>query len=232
MPSAAHKCLVVQTSFPPDDDTDMESLSFTSDGLSLTMGSSRWRAKVVFAQIYGFRVLDELDMAEHLSGCCLADGWLFEVTSGGWKDFECTRPSFTTGRLSWVREYLLLGRDECVSVLTKEEPVVRAEVLSASLLESATLSELNTRISEVLFYQWDPIGVSGMLNARDEYDMYVPLVVGKLTGGATQQEVAALLDQIASERMGLLPDPVRAGRAAASAYEWFERLSPKRTQPT
>jgi hypothetical protein len=105
-------------------------------------------------------------------------------------------------------------------------------VLSASLLESATLSELNTRISEVLFYQWDPIGVSGMLNARDEYDMYVPLVVGKLTGGATQQEVAALLDQIASERMGLLPDPVRAGRAAASAYEWFERLSPKRTQPT
>ena len=232
MPSAPHKCLVIQTVFPPGDDTDMESLSFTSDGLTLKMASSRWRANVVFAQSYGFRVLNELEMAEHLSGCCLADGWLFEVTSGGWKDFESTRPSFTIGRLSWVREYLLIGRDKCASVLTKEEPVIFAEVPSESLFESDDLSVLNTRISEVLFYQWDPIGVSGMLNARDEYDMYVPLVVGKLTGGATQREVAALLDQIASERMGLLPDPVRAGRAAASAYEWFERLSPKRTQPT
>ncbi|MFP8780489.1 hypothetical protein [Hydrogenophaga sp. RWCD_12] len=224
MSSAAQKCHVVQTSFPPDDDTDMESLRFTPDGLSFTMVSSRWRAKVVFAQTYGFRVLDELDMAEHLSGCCLADGWLFEVACGGWKDFECTRPSFTTGRLSWVREYLVIGRDKCASVLTKEEPVVQAEVLSGSFFESDALSELNNRISEVLFYQWDPIGVSDMLNARDEYDIYVPLVVGKLTGGATQQEVAALLDQIASERMGLLADPARTGRTAALACEWFERV--------
>jgi hypothetical protein len=127
------KVLAVSTEFPPDDEADLDALTFTSDGLVVTLASPRWCAQVVFTQTYGFRVLDELDMTEFWSGCSLNDGWLFEVTSGGWKDLESTRPSFTPGRLTWVREYLVIGRDKCVSVLTKEDPIVRVETLPSSL---------------------------------------------------------------------------------------------------
>ncbi len=37
--------------------------------------------------------------------------------------------------------------------------------------------ELTSRISEVLHYTWDPIGVRGDPHARDEYDSYVPDVL-------------------------------------------------------
>ena len=36
--------------------------------------------------------------------------------------------------------------------------------------------ELYGRVGEVLHYLWDPIGVSGVPQARDEYDSYVPQV--------------------------------------------------------
>jgi hypothetical protein len=34
------------------------------------------------------------------------------------------------------------------------------------------------RIGEVLHYIWDPIGVSDQPGARDEYDSYIPYVMG------------------------------------------------------
>lgn len=142
------KVLAVSTEFPPDDEADLESLTFTSDGLVVTLASPRWCAQVVFTQTYGFRVLDELDMTEFWSGCSLNDGWLFEVTSGGWKDLESTRPSFTPGRLSWVREYLVIGRDKCVSVLTKEDLIVRVDAAPSSRLGSEDRRELPDRGSE------------------------------------------------------------------------------------
>jgi hypothetical protein len=41
--------------------------------------------------------------------------------------------------------------------------------------------ELLTRVNEVLHYIWDPIGVRGEPNARDEYDSYVPEVYSLFT---------------------------------------------------
>lgn len=120
---------VVQTPFPSDNTTQVESVSFDSNGLSVSVSSQHWDAKVVFKQTYGFRVLDELDLTEFWSQCMLADGWLFEVTSGGWKELELARPYFVSGRQEWVREYLVIGLNECVSVLTKEEPSVFAMVV-------------------------------------------------------------------------------------------------------
>jgi len=117
---------VVQTPFPSDNTTQVESVFFDSNGLSISVSSQHWDAKVVFKQTYGFRVLDELDLAEFWPLCTLADGWFFEVTSGGWKDLELARPYFVSGRQEWVREYLVIGINECVSVLTKEEPSVFA----------------------------------------------------------------------------------------------------------
>eukprot|EP01031_Cornospumella_fuschlensis_P031367 gene31367-37908_t len=85
---------------------------------------------ISFPQSYGFRVLDELDLTEFWSQCSLVQGWLFEVVSGGWKDLEMTRKHFYSGRSDWVREYLVVGLNECVSVLSKEEPVFEVQVPS------------------------------------------------------------------------------------------------------
>ena len=130
MPLDSPKFSQIETPYPSDERTDVESVIFTSAGLSVVIGGSNWRAKVVFEQTYGFRVLDELDLTEFWPECTLANGWFFEVGSGGWKDLEITRPSFLSGRQSWVREYLVVGRNECVSVLTKEKPLVLAEAPS------------------------------------------------------------------------------------------------------
>jgi hypothetical protein len=125
----------VGTPFTSDETIDVLSVGFSSDGLAILVSSAQWNAKVTFTQTYGFRVLDELDLTEFWSQCSLRDGWFFEVTANGWKTLELSRPTFLSGRQSWVREYLVVGRDECVSVLTKEEPTVTADTPSNLTLQ-------------------------------------------------------------------------------------------------
>ena len=95
------------------------------------MSSEHWEATISFPQNYGLRVLDELDLTDFWSQYSLARGWCFEVISGGWKDLEMTRKLFYSGRHAWVREYLVVGLNECVSVLSKEEPVFEVQVPSS-----------------------------------------------------------------------------------------------------
>jgi len=52
--------------------------------------------------------------------------------------------------------------------------------------------ELSKRVSEVLYYLWDPIGVSTAPEARSEYEDYVPQVVGILERSEDAQELAKL----------------------------------------
>ena len=63
--------------------------------------------------------------------------------------------------------------------------------------------DLLTRISEVLHYFWDPIGVCGEPNARDEYDSYVTGIYEMLEGGANTEQIAIHLNKIAVGGMGL-----------------------------
>lgn len=129
----------VPTPFASDEPIDVSLVEFSSDGLAISVTSAQWDAKVTFTQTYGFRVLDELDLAEFWSQCSLRDGWFFEVTANGWKALELSRPTFFSGRQSWVREYLVAGRNECVSVLTKEDPtVVAAAPSNLSLQRTAS----------------------------------------------------------------------------------------------
>jgi len=69
--------------------------------------------------------------------------------------------------------------------------------------------EIWRRVDEVLFYLWDPIGISPEPNARAEYENYVPKIVGLIERGAKSQEIAAELKSIISECMGLTPDEAR-----------------------
>jgi hypothetical protein len=107
-----------------DRNTDVDVVSYSLEELHLLVSTTAGEANVRFDGCVGFRVLDEQDLTEFWSECSLNDGWLFEVYNGGWRDLESTRPSFHRGRLKWMREFLVVGRDACVSVIAKAPPDV------------------------------------------------------------------------------------------------------------
>lgn len=86
------------------------------------------RARVEFSDDAGHRVLDELNLAGIWAGAdpsALRTTWLFEVRSGGWLDLETTRADFYNQPEIALREFLVAGYQECVSVLASSGPVVR-----------------------------------------------------------------------------------------------------------
>lgn len=64
-------------------------------------------------------------------------------------------------------------------------------------------SELLTRVDEVLHYLWDPIGVSDVPEARNEYSSYAGVVLSLLKRGAAESEIADYLRKIRVEHMGM-----------------------------
>jgi hypothetical protein len=64
-------------------------------------------------------------------------------------------------------------------------------------------ARVHNRVDEILHYVWDPIGVAGTPEARDEYDSYVARAVGMLFEGAAAEEVARYLHSIETDEMGL-----------------------------
>jgi hypothetical protein len=85
---------------------------------------------VEFPAIIGFRVLDERDLMEFWPECSSPHGKLFEILAGGWLSQELLRPGSLLGPMNIrAREYFLTGSDDCVSVISPEEPIVRKGTL-------------------------------------------------------------------------------------------------------
>ena len=81
-----------------------------------------------FEDVGGFRVLDEGQLSAFWSSDVRADGWLWEVKAGGWHALESTRADFILGLTplgQGPREFIVLGADDCVSVITWAEPRAR-----------------------------------------------------------------------------------------------------------
>jgi hypothetical protein len=77
------------------------------------------------------------------------------------------------------------------------------------------------QLRELLFWRWDPIGVADAFPATwDEYDAYAPRVVAVLRGGGDADAVAAELDAIARDVIGL-PAPEAARRGAEAIVAWY-----------
>lgn len=83
-------------------------------------------------------------------------------------------------------------------------------------------------VGEVLHYVWDPIGVAGVPQARDEYDGYVGPVFSLLRSGASESDVAAHLVRVAGERMGLPGRDKESGEAASLLVDWRDFLAESR----
>ncbi len=94
------------------------------------------------------------------------------------------------------------------------------------------------RVGEILHWDWDPIGVAGVPQARDEYDGYVPQVVQMLIERKKKEEIARHLHRIEGENMGLTvgsrpSDHVEeVAETLIDHFEWLEERANQAPEPT
>jgi hypothetical protein len=74
--------------------------------------------------------------------------------------------------------------------------------------------ELERRVSEVLFYVWDPIGVSDQPYARGEYDGYVPQVLKRVLQDESIEPISEHLAGIVRSQMEMAPDKKQCDHTA------------------
>jgi len=63
--------------------------------------------------------------------------------------------------------------------------------------------ELYKRIDEILFYKWDPIGISDSDWARNEYHSYLPRVFSYAMQSVSPESITTYLGVVTTENMGL-----------------------------
>ncbi len=82
-------------------------------------------------------------------------------------------------------------------------------------------------VRQVLLRKWDPIGIVSMGGPDDEYDTYVPGIVGLVQKpNVDPGAIADHLMQIEAEQMGLRPSRERAEVTARALLEVRQRVSP------
>lgn len=74
--------------------------------------------------------------------------------------------------------------------------------------------KLYRQIDEILHYMWDPIGVAGVAQARDEYHSYLPLVFQLVLKNESKEKIAAYLVDIEENSMGVSPSKEAALKIA------------------
>ena len=83
----------------------------------------------------------------------------------------------------------------------------------------------SAELRDILYREWDPIGLKDLAEgSEDEYDAYVGQLGRRLRAGATEEEIAALLEHFRLE-MGLEPaDPPL--EAARRIRDWYGSAAP------
>ncbi len=81
------------------------------------------------------------------------------------------------------------------------------EIIDSDMSKPTTQKKLYSDIDEILWNEWDPIGVNEHPEARDEYQSYVPRVFSLKLKGGTAQQIADCLIKIEREEMGLFGKP-------------------------
>ena len=88
-------------------------------------------------------------------------------------------------------------------------------------------AELYQAVDEVLHYIWDPIGISDVQRARDEYHSYLPQVFELLCQGAAPESIASYLGKMTTESMGLSVNAKHDLRVAGLLIDWKEAIDEK-----
>jgi hypothetical protein len=67
----------------------------------------------------------------------------------------------------------------------------------------ANADRLLLAVQDVLFSEWDPIGVNVNERCRDEYDAYAPMICHLLRQGVDEYKLASHLSHLQSVNMGM-----------------------------
>lgn len=79
---------------------------------------------------------------------------------------------------------------------------------------------LKQRIDEILYYLWDPIGVSDAPSARDEYTTYVNHVWASAIEGQSVADISGYLSEVRTETIGVEPVKENDDYVAELIIEW------------
>lgn len=63
--------------------------------------------------------------------------------------------------------------------------------------------ELYRGIDEILWSDWDPIGINLLSSNRSEYQSYIPVIFSMVMKNASSLELEQYLDDVVKNRMGL-----------------------------
>jgi len=85
-------------------------------------------------------------------------------------------------------------------------------------------NELYQRVDEVLHYLWDPIGVSDIPEARDEYYSYAPQIFSLLMQSMDVAAITSHLANLATVSIGMEPQTERDMEVAEILIHWREVL--------
>jgi hypothetical protein len=92
--------------------------------------------------------------------------------------------------------------------------------------------DIQNSIRQVLFLDWDPIGVNTNPKLNDEYDSYVAPVYRILTGNRSEDEVIEFLQKTERDQIGLASasaEHLRSGARKRLALD--VKLQPKPQRP-
>ena len=106
------------------EETEIIHVEYDIDTLVISVNIGNKIKKINFKNPDGFRVLDEGDLLEFWPKCSTANGWLFEIASGGWLDQESQRGGFLLPDKKDVKEYFITGINYCINVFAWEHPRV------------------------------------------------------------------------------------------------------------
>jgi hypothetical protein len=81
---------------------------------------------------------------------------------------------------------------------------------------------LYKEIDNILFYTWDPIGISDIEDARDEYYAYLPTVFKLVLSNSTAEIIANYLAEV-TMYMGLDPNRTHDLKVASMLLETKEK---------
>lgn len=86
------------------------------------------------------------------------------------------------------------------------------------------MDQLYRLCNEVLFYVWDPIGVSTSAAARDEYDSYAKTVFRYLQEDQNAKKIADYLGKVRTSTIGLPAAPSEDRKIAELLVAWRESV--------
>jgi len=75
-------------------------------------------------------------------------------------------------------------------------------------------------VDEVLYYIWDPICVSDVPEARDEYRSYNSIIVEAVRNNKSANEIAEILNKIVVEKIGLKANMGKSLEVANVVLNW------------